>query len=85
MSGCIPLPTVVLPALPDQINLVPTLPKVTLTTPGICCLQPLPPVIKLSIPLPPGTVNIGLGTAVKAAGKAARAWLAKLQPKCPRE
>jgi len=84
-EGCIPLPNPVLPSFPDQINLIPTLPKATLSTPGLCCLQPLPPIIKLSVPLPPGTVNTGIGTALKNAGKAARAVLAQLQPKCPRQ
>lgn len=81
---CIPLPPLPLPDLPDGINLSVTTPIPKVTTPGICCIPPIPILAIPAITLGPGAVNPAIVQTVKTAFAAAKQWYANLPPKCPK-
>lgn len=83
--SCIPLPPLPFPELPDGINLGVTIPLPELSTPGICCLQPIPLLSEPSLPLGFGAINPAFIQTVKAGLAVARAWYSNLPPKCPRQ
>jgi len=85
LAGCVPVPSPPIPSLPDTINLLPPLPKFSTSLPNPCCLPPIKAKLNVAKLLPPLTVNTVVGKALKVASKAARAWIAAHQPKCPRQ
>lgn len=81
---CIPLPPLPIPDLPDGINLSVKIPIPKITTPGVCCLPPIPILAVPAISLGPGAINPAIVQTVKQALAGVKIWYANLPPKCPK-
>lgn len=81
---CIPVIPLPDPQLPDGITLGLPFPTVDIEIPFPCCR--LPPLFSLHIPNPLGAlvINPAFIQDIKVTLALIRAYLAKLQPKCPR-